>query len=125
MAYNNTVTVVGNVVRDPELAYTQSQTAVVRMSVAHNRPPRSDGHKFEPSFFDVSVFGKQAENVAESVRKGARVVVFGSIRQQRWTSQDGQPRTKVEILADEVAPSLRFATADISRNPYTSEASDA
>ena len=71
----------------------------------------------EVNFFDVTIFGQMAENCAESLTKGTRVVVAGELRQSSWQTQEGDKRSKVEIIADEVAPSLRWATAQINRNP--------
>jgi single-strand DNA-binding protein len=68
------------------------------------------------SFFDVTVWQQMAENVAETITKGTRVVVSGRLQQSSWQTQDGDKRTKVEIVADEVAPSLRYATAQVVRN---------
>jgi single-strand DNA-binding protein len=68
------------------------------------------------SFFDVTCWQQMAENVAETITKGTRVVVSGRLQQSSWQTQDGDKRTKVEIVADEVAPSLRYATAQVVRN---------
>ena len=120
MAAGNTVTIVGNVTRDPELRFTNSGMAVASFGVAVNNGRRNaqtgqweDG---EPSFFDVSCFAQMADNVAESVQKGTRVVVNGRLNQRSWQAEGGDKRSKVEIVADEVAPSLRWATASVQRN---------
>ena len=68
------------------------------------------------SFFDVTCWAQMAENVAESVTKGTRVLVTGRLEQRSWETNDGEKRSKVEIVADEVGPSLRWATATINRN---------
>jgi single-strand DNA-binding protein len=68
------------------------------------------------SFFDVTCWQQMAENVAETITKGTRVLVSGRLQQSSWQTQDGDKRTKVEIVADEVAPSLRYATAQVVRN---------
>ena len=70
------------------------------------------------SFFDVTCFRQLAENVAESLKKGARVVVYGTLQQRSWETDHGDRRSKVEILADDVAPSLRWATAEVTKNEY-------
>ena len=70
----------------------------------------------EVSFFDVTCWSSLAENVAESVTKGARVIVHGRLDQQTWDAPDGSSRSKVVIVADEVAPSLRWASAQVNRN---------
>lgn len=114
MAFDNTVTVVGNVTRDPELRFTPGGMAVASFGVAWNRR-KQDGDD-EVSFFDVTCFRDLAENVAESIAKGTRVVIFGSLQQRSWETQDGDKRSKVEILADDVAPSLKWASAEIRKN---------
>lgn len=114
MAFDNTVTVVGNVTRDPELRFTPGGMAVASFGLAWNRR-KQDGEE-EVSFFDVTCFRQLAENVAESVGRGTRVVIYGSLQQRSWETQDGDKRSKVEILADDVAPSLKWATAEIRKN---------
>jgi single-strand DNA-binding protein len=73
----------------------------------------------EPSFFDISCFREMADNVAESVQKGTRVVVTGRLNQRSWQTDNGDKRSKVEIVADDVAVSLRWATAEVVRNERT------
>ncbi len=114
MGFDNTVTVVGNVTRDPELRFAQSGTSIAQFGLAWNR--RRQDQEDEVSFFDVTCFRQLAENVAESVHKGARVVVYGTLRQRSWQAENGDRRSKVEILADDVAPSLRWATAAVTKN---------
>lgn len=114
MGFDNTVTVVGNVTRDPELRFAQSGMAIAQFGVAWNR--RRQDQEDEVSFFDVTCFRQLAENVAESVRKGARVVIYGTLQQRSWETDSGDRRSKVEILADDVAPSLKWATAAITKN---------
>lgn len=115
MAFDNTVTVVGNVTREPELRFTPSGQAVANFGVAWNRKDR-DGQDVA-SFFDVTAWGQLAENIAESLPKGARAVVYGKIEQRSWTTDDGAKRSKVEIVAEDVAPSLKWATVrGIERN---------
>ncbi len=116
MGFDNTVTIVGNVTRDPEMRFTQAGMAVTNFGVAWNKR-RTDGEE-AVSFFDVTCFRQLAENVSESISKGARVVVYGTLSQRSWESQQGDRRSKVEIVADEVAPSLRWATAAITRNEF-------
>jgi single-strand DNA-binding protein len=119
MAFDNTVTVVGNVTRDPELRFTPGGMAVASFGVAWNRR-KQDGDD-EVSFFDVTCFRDLAENVAESVHKGTRVILYGTLQQRSWETQDGEKRSKVEILADEVAPSLKWATAEVTKNDKRSD----
>ncbi len=114
MAFDNTLTVVGNVTRDPELRFTPGGMAVASFGLAWNKR-RQDGED-EVSFFDVTCFRNLAENVAESITKGARVVVYGALQQRSWETQDGEKRSKVEIVADDVAPSLKWASATIQKN---------
>lgn len=120
MAVGNTVTIVGNVTRDPELRFTNSGMAVASFGVAINNgrrnPQTGQWEEGEPSFFDVSCFREMADNVAESLQKGTRVVVTGRLNQRSWQTDNGEKRSKVEIIADEVAPSLRWATATVQRN---------
>jgi single-strand DNA-binding protein len=118
MAFDNTVTVVGNVTRDPELRFTPGGAAVATFGLAWNQ--RSQNAKGETeekvSFFDVTCWRQLAENVAETLTKGSRVVVYGRLEQRSWETPDGDRRSKVEIIADDVAPSLKWATASITRN---------
>ena len=119
MAMGNTVNIVGNVTRDPELRFTPSGQAVANFGVAVNRRWQNrQTQEWEEavSFFDVTCWGQLAENVAESVQKGTRVVVDGRLDQRSWETEQGDKRSKVEIVADEVAPSLRWATATITKN---------
>ena len=116
MGFDNTVTVVGNVTRDPELRFTQGGMAVANFGVAWNKK-KQDGEE-EVSFFDVSCFRQLAENVAESITKGTRVVIYGTLQQRSWENQEGERRSKVEIIADDVAPSLKWASAEIRKNEF-------
>ena len=115
---DNTVTVVGNVTRDPEIRYTQGGQANANFGVAVSRRWQSQTNEWEErtSFFNVVCWREMAENVAESIGKGTRVVVTGRLEQRSWETDGGEKRSVVEIVADEVAPSLRWATAEIVRN---------
>jgi single-strand DNA-binding protein len=116
---DNTVTVIGNLTRDPELRFTPSGQAVASFGLAVNRrwQDRSSGEWNEQtSFFDVKCWSQMAENVGESLSRGARVVVSGRLEQRSWETEQGDRRSKVEIVADEVAPSLRWATVEIKKN---------
>jgi single-strand DNA-binding protein len=118
---DNTVTVIGNVTRDPELRFTPSGMAIASFGLAVNRvwtDRQSNERKEQVSFFDIKCWAQLGENVSASVAKGNRVIVTGRLEQQSW-EQDGNKRSKVEIVADEVGPSLRWATASISRNERT------
>ncbi|MDE0928301.1 MAG: single-stranded DNA-binding protein [Acidimicrobiales bacterium] len=115
MAFDNTVTVIGNITRDPELRFTPSGAAVANFGLAWNR--RTKSGEDITSFFDVTCWSELGENVAESLTKGNRVIVYGRLEQRSWENQEGERRSKVEIIADEVAPSLRWATAEVTRTP--------
>ena len=119
MAAGNTVTVVGNVTRDPELRFTPSGQAVATFGLAVNRvwtDRQSNERKEAVSFFDVVCWQQMAENASESLAKGSRVIVSGRLEQRSWETQDGEKRSKVEVIADEVGPSLRWATAKVDKN---------
>ena len=115
----NTVTIVGNVTRDPELRYTPSGAALASFGVAVNRRWRdaqSNDWKESVSFLDVVCWKEMADNVCESLSKGTRIVVTGRLEQRSWEDNDGNKKSKVEIVADEVGPSLRWASAEITKN---------
>lgn len=114
MAFDNTVILVGNVTRDPELRFTASGTAVASFGIAWNQ--RSQNSDDKAHFFDVSCWRELAENVAETVTRGMRVVVYGRLDYRSWEGQNGEKRNAVQIVADEVTPSLRWATAEVNRN---------
>ena len=119
MAFGNTVMVVGNATRDPELRFTPSGTPVCTFGLAWNRRYERNGEQVEEtSFFDITCWSSLAENVAESITKGARVIVSGRLDQRSWETPEGDKRNKVEIVADEVAPSLRWASAQVNRNEF-------
>jgi single-strand DNA-binding protein len=114
---SNNITVVGNLTREPELRYTPSGAAVVKFGVAVNRfYTNRSGEKVEQTdFFNVNAWRQLAENVAESLTTGARVIVSGRLQSRSWETEEGQKRTVVEIEADEVGPSLRWATASVTK----------
>jgi single-strand DNA-binding protein len=114
---SNHVTVVGNMTRDPELRYTPSGAAVAKFGLAVNRSyTNRAGEKVEDtSFFNVNAWRQLAENVAESLTVGTRVVVSGRLQSRSWETEDGQKRSVVEIEADEIGPSLRWATAAVTK----------
>ena len=119
MSNGNNVTIVGNLTRDPELRFTPSGQATASFGVAVNRRwqnRQTQEWEEATSFFDVVCWGQLAENAAQSLTRGARVVVSGRLDQRSWETQEGEKRSKIEITADEVAPSLRWATADITKN---------
>jgi single-strand DNA-binding protein len=119
MAGDTQITVVGNLVDDPELRFTPSGAAVANFRIAST--PRTfdrqsnewkDG---EALFLSCSVWRQAAENVAESIQKGMRVVVQGNLRSRQYETREGEKRTVFEIQVDEVGPSLRYATAKVTR----------
>lgn len=117
MTMDNTVTLIGNVTRDPELRFMPTGAALASFGVAVNRRwKKGDDWEEEVHFFDVTCWLDLAENVTESITKGCRVVVTGRLQQRSWEAENGDKRSKVEIVADDVAPSLRWATAAVSRN---------
>ncbi len=119
MAMDNNVTVTGNATREPELRFTPSGQAVANFGVAVNRRWQNrQTQEWEEavSFFDITCWANLAENVAETVGKGTRVTITGRLDQRSWETQEGDKRSKVEIVADDVAISLRWATAEVQRN---------
>lgn len=113
---DSTVTLIGNATRDPELRYTSGGRGVASFGIAVNRRYQSNGEWQEQvSFFDVSVWGTLAENVAASILKGTRVIVTGRLEQRSWDTPEGEKRSKIEVVADEVGPSLRWAQATVQR----------
>ena len=114
MAFNNTVTIIGNVTRDPELRYIPSGTAVTNFGLAWNL--RKQNGDEDAMFFNVTCRRSLAENVAESLTKGARVIVTGRLDYRSYETQDGDKRSVVEIQAEEIGPSLQWATASVERN---------
>jgi single-strand DNA-binding protein len=119
MAYDNNISICGNLTRDPELRFTPTGQANATFSVAVNRKwqnRQTNAMEEATSFFDVICWGTLAENVAQSLGRGTRVVVTGRLDQRSWENQEGEKRSKVEINADEVCPSLRWATVEISKN---------
>jgi single-strand DNA-binding protein len=117
MAVDNQVMLVGNLTDDPELRFTPNGAAVANFRLAVT-PRVRDGDAWkdgETSFFRVNVWRQQAEHVAESLQKGARCVVVGRLRTRSWETPEGEKRSSTEVEADEVAPSLKFATAKVER----------
>jgi single-strand DNA-binding protein len=117
---DNTITVVGNVTRDPELKFLNSGQAALRLSIAVNRRwqnRQTQEWEERVSYFEVAGYGAMAENAANSLAKGTRVIVSGRLEQRSWETENGDKRSIVEINADEIAPSLRFATAVVTKTP--------
>ncbi|HET6686411.1 MAG TPA: single-stranded DNA-binding protein [Jiangellaceae bacterium] len=119
MAGETVITVVGNLTDDPELRFTPSGAAVANFRVAStprtfNRQTNAweDG---DPLFLSCSVWRQAAENVAESLQRGARVVVTGRLKQRSYETREGEKRTVFELDVDEIGPSLRYATAKVTK----------
>jgi single-strand DNA-binding protein len=119
MANGNSITIVGNITRDPELRFTPTGQATASFGVAVNRRwqnRQTQEWEEATSFFDVVCWREMAENASESLARGSRVIVTGRLDQRSWETQDGDKRSKVEIVADEIGPSLRWATAQVTKN---------
>ncbi|RZU51041.1 single-strand binding protein [Krasilnikovia cinnamomea] len=119
MAGDTTITVIGNLTDDPELRFTPSGAAVAKFRVAST--PRfldrasgewKDG---EPLFLACNIWRDAAEHVAESLQRGARVIVTGRLRQRSYETREGEKRTVIELEVDEIGPSLRYATAKVQK----------
>ena len=116
---DNTVTVVGNLTRDPELRFTPSGQANASFGIAVNRRwqnRQTQDWEEQVSYFNVVCWREMAENVAESLTKGMRIVVTGRLEQRSWETKEGDKRSVIEISADEIGPSLRWASAQVTRN---------
>lgn len=113
------VTVVGNLTADPELRFTASGQAVAQFTIAST--PRvfdkasSEWRDGEALFLRCSLWRKSAENAAESLRKGARVIAQGRLQQRSFETRGGEKRTVIELLVEEIGPSLTFATVTVQR----------
>ena len=110
------VSFAGNLTDDPELRHTESGIARAMFRVAI-----SGRREQEASFFTIVVWRDQAEHAAQSLSKGSRVVVVGRLQQRAWTAEDGSARSTVEVVADELGPSLRWATATTTRATRSQE----
>lgn len=111
------ITIVGNVTSDPELRFTPAGAAVANLTVAVNERKKV-GDQWEDdgaTFYRVAVWREQAEAVAESISKGMRVIVTGNLRTSTYATKEGVERLSLDVTADEVAPSLRWATAKVTR----------
>ncbi len=119
MASENQITIVGNLTDDPELRYTPNGAAVANFRVAVSRRGKDEStgewKDLDTSFFKVNAWRSLGENVAESLTRGSRVIVSGRLRSRSWETPEGETRSSVEIEADEVGPSLRWATAKLEK----------
>ena len=119
MAGDTVITVVGNLTADPELRFTPSGAAVASFTIAstprtfdRNTNEWKDG---EALFLRCSIWRQAAENVAESLQRGMRVIAQGRLKQRSYETREGEKRTVIEMEVDEVGPSLRYATAKVNR----------
>jgi len=119
MAGETVITVIGNITDDPELRFTPSGAAVANFTVAST--PRTlnkqtnEWEDGEALFLRCSIWRQAAENVAESLQKGARVIVQGRLKARTWETREGEKRTSFELDVEEIGPSLRWATAKVTR----------
>jgi single-strand DNA-binding protein len=119
MTTTSSITIAGNLTRDAEIRYTRDGQATTALSVAVNRRWQNrqtqEWEESTTSFFDVVCWRDLAENAALSLGRGARIVVTGRLEQRSWETDDGETRTKVELVADDIGASLRFATVDVHK----------
>lgn len=125
MAGETTITLIGNLTNDPELRFTPSGSAVANFTIAST--PRTfdrqanewkDG---ETLFLRASVWREMAENVAETLTKGTRVIVEGRLKSRSYETKEGEKRTSMEIEVDEIGPSLRYASAKVTRTQRSNQ----
>lgn len=110
------VTAVGNLTRDPDLRFTNTGRAIANFGIACNRRYQVNGEwQEETSFFNVSAWATLGENAAASLHKGDRVYVTGRLQQREYETKEGEKRSVVEITAEEIGPSLRWATVEIQK----------
>ena len=114
---SNFITFIGNLTDDPDLRFTSGGAAVATLRVASNRryTDRSGNQQEETTYLNVNCWRDLAENAAESLHKGDRVIVIGRVRVRSYENREGQTVWTTEIEADEIAPSLRWARASVSR----------
>jgi single-strand DNA-binding protein len=121
----NSVTLVGNLTDDPELRFTAQGAAVANFRIAVSKrikdPQTNEWKDGDTSFFRINVWRQLAENVAESLTRGTRVVVTGTLKMRQWETQEGEKRSVVEIEATEVGPSLKWATAKVEKTSRQSQ----
>jgi len=119
MAGETVITVIGNLTADPELRFTPSGAAVANFTIASTpRRFNRDANQWEDGealFLRCSIWRQSAENVAESLTKGARVIAQGRLKQRSFETREGEKRTVVELDVDEIGPSLKFATAKVDK----------
>ena len=117
MAGEPTITVVGNLTRDPQISFTKDGTSVANFTVASTPRTKVDGEwkDAETTFYSCSVWREYAENVIDSLTKGDRVIVHGRLRTRTYKDKNGADRLSVDIEVDEVGPVLRYATAKVTK----------
>src|SRR6476619_3353487 len=116
---DNSITIVGNLTRAPEIRYTSSGQANARLGIAVSRRwqnRQTNEWAERTSFFNVVAWGDMAENISDTLGKGNRVIVNGRLEQRSWETDQGEKRSVVEVVADEIGPSLRWATASVTRS---------
>ncbi len=112
--------------RDPEIRYTREGQAAVTLGLAVNRRWRgqeSGEWEESTSFFDIVCWRDMAENAMSSLARGSRIIVIGRLEQRSWETEEGERRVKIEVVAEEIGPSLRWATADIVKSRPNSDRS--
>jgi len=115
----NHVTFIGNLVEDPELRFTPSGVAMakVRFAVSRRYQDRSGNWQEDTAFLRGTLWREAAENAAESLQKGMRIIITGRLEQQNWETAEGEKRSSLEVAIDEIGPSLRWATATVTKTP--------
>ena len=123
---SSNITLIGNLVDDPELRFTPSGVAMAKIRMAVNRRWRGQDGEWQEntSFFTGTIWREQAEQAAESLQKGARVIVTGRLEQRTWENEQGEKRSVVEVQVDEIGPSLRWATATVNKTQRQDNWSD-
>jgi len=112
---SNSITIVGNLTRDPEIRYTGSNRAVANMGVASSRRYQINGEwQEETTFFNLTAWGSLGENAASSLKKGDRVLVSGRMQSREYET-DGVKKVAWDLIVDEIGPSLRWARADVEK----------
>jgi single-strand DNA-binding protein len=111
------ITVIGNVTRNPQLSRTHGGTPVVNLTLAENHRRQVNGEWVDDAvtYWEIVCFGAQAENIIGSLHRGVRAIAVGSPRTRTWTTAEGQDRSALEIVADEIGPSLRWAVTEVTR----------
>ena len=120
------VTLRGRLTRDPEMRYSNAGKPVVKFAVVTSRRVKDqqtgEWSDADTTFWDCVAFGQLAENAAESLEKGTAVIVQGNASQEEWTTKDGEKRRSMKVVAEDVAPSLRFHSAKVSKAARSGDA---